>query len=100
MRVAYSSGLKASISCRRFTRMARVGVCTRPTESSVSYFRVKARLAFMPTSQSAWERHWALRYSPRYFSPGWMVRKPSAMASSVMEEIHRRWMGFLQPLFS
>ena len=54
----------------------------------------------MPTSQSAWLRHWAERYSPSYFSPGWMVRKPSAMASSVMEEIHSREMGLSQPLFS
>ena len=48
--------------------MASVGVCTRPMDKSALNRRVKARLAFMPTSQSAWERQAALRY--------WEARRP------------------------
>lgn len=50
----------------------------------------------MPTSQSASDRQSAEAYNPSYAAPSRRRAKPSAMASSVMEEIHSRNTGFLQ----
>ena len=56
----YGSGLNARISSSRRAISASVGVCTRPSETAPSNEErsriVAARVAFMPTIQSASER--------------------------------------------
>ena len=77
--------------------MASVGVCTRPIELlDEPETMARARLAFMPTSQSALARLSAAAYRLSYSEPSFSSSRPFRMASSVSEEIHRRRNGFLQ----
>ena len=78
--------------------MASVGVCTRPIELlDEPETMARARLAFMPTSQSAFARLSAAAYRLLYSEPSFSSSSPFRMASSVSEEIHRRLNGFVQP---
>ena len=78
--------------------MASVGVCTRPIELlDEPETMARARLAFMPTSQSAFARLSAAAYRLSYSVPSFSSSSPFRMASSVSEEIHRRLNGFVQP---
>jgi hypothetical protein len=56
---------------------------------------VAARVAFMPTSQSASERERAASARLSSSSPGRRCSKPSRMASLVMDETHSRCTGFV-----
>ena len=51
---------------------------------------LQACVAFIPTSQSASDRHLALRYNPSYSPESFRAAKPSRMAASVIEDIHSR----------
>src|SRR6185369_12987158 len=82
-----------AIFSSRSTSMARVGVCTRPTESGASNARPYARDRFMPTSQSARLRPNAACARLSYSCAGRSFFKPVTMAFSVSEEIHRRETG-------
>ena len=78
--------------------MASVGVCTRPMELlGEPEAMASARLAFMPTSQSALARQSAAAYRLSYSEPSFSSSSPFRMASSVSEEIHSRLNGFVQP---
>ena len=94
----YGSGTKAWISRSRRTMIASVGVCTRPSETTPpTHARpriVAARVAFMPTSQSASERARAASSSGSSWSPGRRTVKPSRIAVFVIELIQRRSTGF------
>ena len=84
--------------------MASVGVCTRPSETAPSNDErrrmVAARVAFMPTIQSASERDLAAsRRAPRS-SPSRSWPKASRIAWLVIEFSHRRWTGFLAFTYS
>jgi hypothetical protein len=80
---------------------ASVGVCTRPSETTPpTHARpriVAARVAFMPTSQSASERDRAAASSDTSCSEGRRCAKPSRIACFVMLEIHSRSTGFATP---
>ena len=80
--------------------MARVGVCTRPTFRVRWYNTEKSLVALIPMSQSAFWRQRADWYSGSYSAPGRRFWKPSRIAASSMEEIHRREKGFWQPAIS
>ena len=54
----------------------------------------------MPTSQSACARHAADAYSASYACDGRSDANPSRMASSVIDEIHSRCTGRVQPAIS
>ena len=91
-------GTKVRISFSRATSSASVGVCTRPIENSVSPpgladATVTARVAFMPTSQSASERERAASASASSRAPGLSDAKPRRIASSVSDEIQSRRTG-------
>ena len=70
----YFSGLNSRISTSRRARIASVGVCTRPSDTAPSNEErsriVAARVAFMPTIQSASERERAASSSVWNSSPG------------------------------
>ena len=80
----YGSGLKARISSSRRATSASVGVCTRPSEtapSNAARSRIDAaRVAFMPTTQSASERERAAASSGFISSPGRSAPKASPIA--------------------
>ena len=97
----YGSGTNAWISRSRLTISASVGVCTRPSETTPpTHARprmVAARVAFMPTSQSASERERAAASSWRSCSPGRSFSKPSLIADFVIELIQSRSTGLSTP---
>ncbi len=99
----YGSATNAWISRSRLTSMASVGVCTRPSETTPpTHARprmVAARVAFMPTIQSASERDRAACSSDWSCSPGRNFSKPSRIACFVIDEIHRRCTCFGGPSF-
>ncbi len=99
----YGSATNAWISRSRFTSIASVGVCTRPSDTTPpTHARprmVAARVAFMPTIQSASERERAACSSDCSCSPGRRRSKPSRIACFVIDEIHRRCTGFGSPSF-
>ena len=74
-----------------------VGVCTRPREtapSNAARNRIEAaRVAFIPTTQSASERERAASSSGFISSPGRRLSKASVMARFVMEESQSRSTG-------
>ena len=100
----YGSGTKARISSSRRVMIASVGVCTRPSDTAPSNEErrriVAARVAFMPTIQSASERDRAAASSWASSSPGRRCANASRIASLVIEDSHRRWTGSLAPAFS
>ena len=64
--------------------MASVGVCTRPIELlDEPETMARARLAFTPTSQSAFARLSAAVYRLSYSEPSFSSSRPFRMASSV-----------------
>ena len=80
-----------------------MGVCTRPSETTPPSERartVAARVAFMPTSQSASERERAASSSGCISSPSRSASKPSRMALRVIEFTHSRCTGFFAPACS
>ena len=91
--------MKARISSSRRATIASVGVCTRPSETAPSKLlrsrMVAARVAFMPTIQSASERERAA--SSRLSNSAAGLSAPSAffMAALVIEFSHSRLTGFL-----
>ena len=56
--------MKALISASRWTIRASVGDITRPMFKVRWYSTLKSRVALIPTSQSALDRHRADAYSP------------------------------------
>ena len=90
--------MKARISSSRRATSASVGVCTRPSEtapSKAARSRIEAaRVAFMPTTQSASERDRAAASSDSISSPGRRRVNASSIACLVIDESHRRWTGF------
>lgn len=94
----YGVETKLRFSLKRAHIMARVGVCTRPMELFTEpEAAANARLAFMPTSQSAFALLSAAAYRLSYPVPSLRLAIPSRMASSVSEEIHNRLNGLVQP---
>ena len=94
----YGVETKLRFSLKRAHIMARVGVCTRPMELFTEpEAAANARLAFMPTSQSAFALLSAAAYRLSYPVPSLRPAIPSRMASSVSEEIHNRLNGLVQP---
>ena len=93
----YFSGTKARISSSRRVRIASVGVCTRPSETAPSNDErrriVAARVAFMPTIQSASERERAASSSCFMSSSGRRCASPSRIACFVIDYSHRRSTG-------
>jgi hypothetical protein len=75
-----------------------VGVCTLPSEtapSKAARSRIEAaRVAFMPTTQSASDRERAAASSDSISSPGRSWSKASRMARLVIELSHSRLTGF------
>jgi len=75
-----------------------VGVCTRPSETTPpTHARpriVAARVAFMPTSQSASERERAASSRDCIWVPGRSFSNPSRIACFVIDEIQSRSTGF------
>ena len=61
---------------------------------------VAARVAFMPTIQSASERDRAASSSGAKSAPGRSSLKAAWMALLVIEFSHRRWTGLREPDFS
>ena len=59
-----------------------------------------ARVAFMPTTQSASERDRAAASSGSISSPGRRCPKASSIALRVIEDSHRRWTGLSEPAVS
>ena len=59
-----------------------------------------ARVAFMPTSQSASERQRAALASASSSTPGFSLEKPARIASSVSDEIQRSLIGRRLPASS
>src|SRR6266511_1020431 len=94
----YGSGTNAWISRSRLTIIASVGVCTLPSETTPpTHARpriVAARVAFMPTSQSASERERAASSSDCICGPGRSFSKPSRIACLVIDEIQSLSTGF------
>ena len=78
--------------------IASVGVWTRPSETTPPTQArpriVAARVAFMPTSQSASERARAADSSGWSWSPGRSWSNPSRIACFVIELIQSRSTGF------
>ncbi|MNP73414.1 hypothetical protein D3C76_1701250 [compost metagenome] len=74
--------------------MPSVGVCTRPADRGAPNFVVSARVTLRPTIQSASARQRADSYSRSNSRPGFNDAKPSLIALSVCDEIHRRRNGF------
>ncbi len=86
------------ISSSRRATSASVGVWTRPSEtapSKAARSRIDAaRVAFIPTSQSASERERAASSSEWSSSAGRRCSNASLMAVFVMDDSHSRWTGF------
>ena len=61
---------------------------------------VAARVAFMPTIQSASERERAAASSVASSAPGRRSPKAASIACLVIEFSHSRCTGFLEPAFS
>ena len=80
--------------------IASVGVCTRPSETAPSKEErrriVAARVAFMPTIQSASERERAACSSCASSAAGRSVANASRIAALVIEFSHSRRTGFLR----
>ena len=100
----YFSGLNSRISTSRRARMASVGVCTRPSETAPSNEErsriVAARVAFMPTIQSASERERAASSSVWNSSPGRSAPNACLIALWVIDDSHSRCTGFFAFDFS
>ena len=100
----YGSGTKARISSSRRAMMASVGVCTRPRDTAPSNAErsriVAARVAFMPTIQSASERDRAAASSVASSSDGRRRPNASRIACLVIEDSHSLRTGFFAPAFS
>ena len=83
--------------------MASVGVCTRPSETAPSNEErsriVAARVAFMPTIQSASERERAACSSLASSSAGRSAANACLIAPAVMDDSQRRMTGFFAPAF-
>jgi hypothetical protein len=83
--------------------IASVGVWTRPSVTARSKEErsriVAARVAFMPTIQSASERERAACSSLAKSEPGRRPANASSIAFEVIEDSHSRWTGFLTPDF-
>src|SRR6266568_9351193 len=84
--------------------MARVGVWTRPSDTAPSNDErrriVAARVAFMPTIQSASERDHAAASSEAIAEPSRSPPNASLIADFVIEFSHRRLTGLRDPAFS
>ena len=84
--------------------IASVGVCTRPSETAPSKLErrriVAARVAFMPTIQSASERERAACSSWASSAAGRSVAKASRIAAAVIEDSQSRRTGSFEPAFS
>ena len=92
----YGTGTKLSISCWRFTTKAKVGVCTRPTDNTdfpLPYFMVYNLVALMPNNQSPIARAQPAAYKLSKSLPSRKLSNPSLMASSVSDDIHKRFTG-------
>src|SRR3712207_3503837 len=74
--------------------IAIVGVCTLPQDNCALYLQVNARVALIPTNQSASARAIADLYKLLYSLPSFKFLNPFLIALSVTEDIHRRLMGF------
>ena len=70
--------------------IASVGVCTRPQDNCALYLHVKALVALIPTNQSASALDLAARKRLSYSFPCFKCAKPSLIALSVTEDIHKR----------
>ena len=81
-----------------------MGVWTRPSDTAPSNAARRridaARVAFMPTTQSASERDRAAASSVRISSPGRRRVNASSIALRVIELSHRRWTGLSTPAVS
>ena len=84
--------------------IASVGVWTRPSDTAPSKElrrrMVAARVAFMPTIQSASERDLAACSRRSNSSPGRSAASASFIAALVIEFSHRRRTGFFALAFS
>jgi hypothetical protein len=89
------------MSSSRPTTSASVGVCTRPSETTPSKAarrRIEAaRVAFIPTSQSASDRERAASSSSFISSPSRRALKASSMAFFVIELSQSRFTGLRTP---
>ena len=96
--------MKARISSSRRAMIASVGVCTRPSDTAPSNEErsriVAARVAFMPTIQSASERERAACSSSASSEAGRSVANASRIAAFVIDDSHSRRTGSLEPAFS
>ena len=96
--------MNARISSSRRARIASVGVCTRPSDTAPSNDDrsriVAARVAFMPTIQSASERERAAASSVASAAPGRRSLNASLIAAVVIEFSHSRSTGLREPDFS
>ena len=96
--------MNARISSSRRARIASVGVCTRPSETAPSNDErrriVAARVAFIPTIQSASERERAAASSVARSEPGRSRSNAARIAAGVIEFSHRRSTGLREPDFS
>ena len=89
--------MNARISTSRRATSASVGVCTRPSDTAPSKAARRrmeaARVAFMPTTQSASERDRAASSSECISSPSRSDSNASAIAFLVIDDSHRRLTG-------
>ena len=96
--------MKARISSSRRATSASVGVWTRPSEtapSNAARSRIEAaRVAFMPTTQSASERERAAASRLLSSSPGRRRVNASSIALRVIDESHSRSTGLSTPAVS
>ena len=96
--------MNALISSSRRATIASVGVCTRPSETAPSKelrsLMVAARVAFMPTIQSASERERAASSRRSNSCAGRSAASALFMAAVVIEFSHSRFTGFLPFAFS
>ncbi len=96
--------MKALISSSRRATIASVGVCTRPSETAPSKELrsriVAARVAFIPTIQSASERERAASSRRSNSEEGLNEASASRIAALVIEFSHNRLTGFLAFAFS
>jgi len=103
--ISFSSrGLNSLILLSRSTIMVNVGVCTRPSEVTVLprpplSRSVNARVALMPTNQSASLRLRAALASGCISSSLRSRANPSRMASDVIDCNQRRLIGFFVPAY-
>ena len=81
----------------RSVSIASVGVCTRPMVCRLPYFLVKARVPFIPISQSAFALHSEAANRLSYSAPSFKESKPCWIAESSMLLIHSRLTGSLLP---